>query len=472
MAQRLGRTTADGNGAAVGTADAVEGEDAMQRAETADAAGKTAAGKVAAEKTAAGKTAVTATADTAGSGPTAQPSVADRARSVSPEGSDGRRPRGWRRRRRAVGPVVPAVQVTGRVDEGPELDLASNDPLVGYLLSEAATVDITALELDSPALEKLKAAGVSLVVPLISSGNLIGLVNLGPRLSERDYSSEDRRLLNALAGYAGPAMRVGQLVRQQQAEARNRERIEQELKIAQIIQQQFLPKSVPDLPSWHVAAFYRPARTVGGDFYDFIELPDGRVMFVVGDVTDKGIPAALVMASTHALLRSTAPRLISPGAVLTHVNDLLCADIPAHMFVTCLALVLDPASGQIEFANAGHDVPYVRTAGGVAELRARGMPLGLMPGMDYEEKSFRFQPGDCALLHSDGLAEAHAPDREMFGFPRVAELTGRGASGEELIDLCLTELGAFTGPDAEQEDDITLVSLQRSMSAVYAGGDT
>ena len=100
----------------------------------------------------------------------------------------------------------------------------------------------------------------------------------------------------------------------------------------------------------------------------------------------------------------------------------------------------------------------------------RGMPLGLMPGMDYEEKAFKFQPGDCALLHSDGLAEAHSPDREMFGFPRVAELAGRGAAGEELIDLCLTELAAFTGPEAEQEDDITLVCLERSMSARYLGG--
>ncbi|HEY4854555.1 MAG TPA: GAF domain-containing SpoIIE family protein phosphatase [Streptosporangiaceae bacterium] len=433
MAQRLGRDTAGGNGAAAG-ADAV-GTDAVGTETDAAETGAEAAGTEAA----------------------AVATVANGHRS-------------WRRRR-APSPAVPAVAVTGRVDQGPELDLASNDPFVGYLLSEAGVVDITTLDLDSPALDRLKAAGVALVVPLISSGDLIGLVNLGPRLSERDYSSEDRRLLNALAGYAAPALRVGQLVRQQQAEARNRERIEQELKIAQIIQQQFLPKSVPDLASWHVAAFYRPARTVGGDFYDFIQLPDGRVMFVVGDVTDKGIPAALVMASTHALLRSAAPRLISPGAVLAHVNDLLCADIPAHMFVTCLALVLDPATGQVEFANAGHDVPYVRTAGGVAELRARGMPLGLMPGMDYEEKSFRFQPGDCALLHSDGLAEAHAPDREMFGFPRVAELAGRGASGEALIDLCLTELGAFTGPDAEQEDDITLVSLERTMSAVYAGGD-
>ena len=326
-------------------------------------------------------------------------------------------------------------------------------------------MDITGLQLESPALAGLKQAGVVLVVPLISSGSLVGMLSLGPRRSERGYSTDDLRLLNSLAGYAAPAMRVGQLVRQQQAEARQRERIDQELKIAQIIQQQFLPKSLPDLPSWHVAAFYRPARTVGGDFYDFIPLPDGRVMFVVGDVTDKGVPAALVMASTHALLRDAAPRLISPGKVLGHVNEMLCVDIPAHMFVTCLALVLDPVSGQIEFANAGHDVPYVRTRNGVQELRARGMPLGLMPGMDYEEKSFQFEPGDCALLHSDGLAEAHAPDREMFGFPRVAELVAKGPSGEALIDLCLTELGNFTGSEHEQEDDITLVSLQRSPSA-------
>src|SRR5579863_3632107 len=277
---------------------------------------------------------------------------------------------------------APAPRV---VPTGIDLDLAANDPLVGYLLSAAGAVDITNLRLASPALKALQAAGVVLVVPLISSGSLVGLLSLGPRMSERGYSSDDLRLLNSLAGYAAPAMRVGQLVRQQEAEARNRERIEQELKVAQLIQQQFLPKSLPELPSWHVAAFYRPARTVGGDFYDFIELPDGRVMFVVGDVTDKGVPAALVMASTHALLRDAAPRLISPGAVLGHVNDMLCADIPAHMFVTCLALVLDPVSGAAVFANAGHDVPYVRTRDGVAELRARGMPLGLMQGMAYEE---------------------------------------------------------------------------------------
>jgi serine phosphatase RsbU (regulator of sigma subunit) len=365
---------------------------------------------------------------------------------------------------------APEKRAAGGATLPADFDLAPHDPLRAYLLSQAGAVDITRLELSSPALAALKDAGIVLVVPLVSSGELIGLLNLGPRLSERGYSGDDRRLLSALAGYAAPAMRVGQLVRQQQAEARDRERIEQELKVAQLIQQQFLPKSVPDLPSWHVAAFYRPARTVGGDFYDFIPLPDGRLMVVIGDVTDKGVPAALVMASTHALLRGAAPRLISPGAVLAHVNDLLCADIPAHMFVTCLALVLDPPTGRLEFANAGHDVPYVRTQAGVAELRARGMPLGLMPGMEYEEKTFQMGPGDSVLLHSDGLAEAHSADREMFGFPRVSALVGRSAPGEALIDACLAELAAFTGPGHEQEDDITLVTLERSYSAVYAEG--
>jgi serine phosphatase RsbU (regulator of sigma subunit) len=458
MAPGLERTSAGGNGGVAGT---------VAEVPVRDPAGKPAgsgAGQVPTD--AEGPASVSPAANGAAPGPPGPGQPGAGALLAA-------RPRTWRRGWRRSQPTAAApapVPAPSQIIQGPEIDLASNDPLVGYLLSAAGAVDIRGLELDSPALAAMKDAGVVLTVPLISSGSLIGVVSLGPRLSERDYSSEDRRLLNALAGYAAPAMRVGQLVRQQEAEARNRERIEQELKIAQIIQQQFLPKTVPDLPSWHVAAFYRPARTVGGDFYDFIPLPDGRVMFVVGDVTDKGIPAALVMASTHALLRGAAPRLISPGAVLAHVNDLLCADIPAHMFVTCLALVLDPLSGKIEFANAGHDVPYVRTAGGVAELRARGMPLGLMPGMEYEEKTFQFQPGDCALLHSDGLAEAHSPDRQMFGFPRVAELAGRGPSGEELIDLCLTELAAFTGPQAEQEDDITLVCLERSISALYAGG--
>ena len=349
-------------------------------------------------------------------------------------------------------------------------ELSDDDPFTAYLLAAAGPVDIRRLDLESPTLKSLKEAGAVLVVPMISAGAPVGVLALGPRKSERDYTTDDRQLLDALARYAAPAIRVGQLVREQQAEALRRERIEQQLNVARLVQRQFLPKSLPELPGWQMAAFYRPALIVGGDFYDFIPLPGGRVMVVIGDVTGKGVPAALVMASTHSLLRAAAPRLISPGAVLEKVNGLLCKDTPAQMFATCLALVLDGASGRVTFANAGHDVPYVRTADGVAELRARGMPLGLMPGMTYEEKTFPFRPGDRALLHSDGLSEAHGTGHEMFGFPRVAALAGRETSCQGLLDLCLRELEAFTGPGYEQEDDITLLALERVPDAAPGSG--
>lgn len=376
-------------------------------------------------------------------------------------------------RRRLLGRQADAARV-GRAGAGPAaapedevepVDIAPNDPLLAYLQSATGAVDVEALELDSPALTALKAAGVKLAVPLVSQGELIGVLNLGPRRSEQDYSTDDRKLLDNLAAQAAPALRVGQLVREQQAEAATRQRFKQELEVARLIQQNFLPKVLPDLPGWQVAAYYQPAREVGGDFYDVIPLPDGQVGFVIGDVTDKGVPAALVMAATRSVLRASAQRIVEPGAVLERVNEHLCPDMPEKMFVTCLYGVLEPATGRFRFANAGHDLPYVKTADGSVELRARGMPLGLMPGMSYEEKETVLAPGDSMLLHSDGVVEAHDPDREMFGFPRLKEAVARYPGGGELIDRVITDLRAHTGPDAEQEDDITMVTLSRSPAA-------
>jgi Stage II sporulation protein E (SpoIIE)/GAF domain len=273
------------------------------------------------------------------------------------------------------------------------VEIAPNDPIIGYFQTATGAVDVDALELESPALEALRAAGVKLAVPLVSQGELIGVLNLGPRLSEQDYSGDDRKLLDNLAAQAAPAVRVGQLVRQQEAEVRDRERIEQELKVATLIQQNFLPKELPDLSGWQVAAYYRPAREVGGDFYDFIELDDDKLGIVIGDVTDKGVPAAMVMAATRSVLRASAQRLMAPGEVLERVNELLVPDMPEKMFVTCFYAVLERKSGKLSFANAGHDVPYLGTPDGeVHELRARGMPLGLMPGMDYEEAEITLAP--------------------------------------------------------------------------------
>jgi serine phosphatase RsbU (regulator of sigma subunit)/anti-sigma regulatory factor (Ser/Thr protein kinase) len=372
------------------------------------------------------------------------------------------------RREPRVRPTTEPVAAPPERVEAPPVEIAPNDPLIAYFSGATGAVDIGALQLDSPALEGLREAGIKLVVPLVSQGELIGLLNLGPRRSEQEYSADDRKLLNDLAGHAAPAVRVAQLVREQEAEVRQRERIEQELRVAQLIQQQFLPQELPDLPGWQVAAYYGPAREVGGDFYDFIKLPDDQIGIVVGDVTDKGVPAALVMATTHSILRAEAPRLVAPSEVLTRVNNLLVEEMPAHMFVTCLYAVLDPASGRIRYANAGHNVPYVSTEGGVTELRATGMPLGLLPEMTYEEKEATLALGDTVLLHSDGLAEAHNPKREMFGFPRVAFLTGEASDGEVLIDRLLKELQEFTGAGVEQEDDITLVTIGRRAAGAAA----
>ena len=366
------------------------------------------------------------------------------------------------RRDRGSTLTVPA-EIATPAAVAPEVDIAPNDPLLAYLAQSTGAVDLDALELESPAVADLRNAGMQLVVPLVTHGELVGLLSLGPRLSEQEYSREDRKLLDDLAGYAAPAVRVAQLVQQQKAEVQERSRLEQELKVATLIQQQFLPKELPHLPGWDVAAYYQPAREVGGDFYDFIDLPDGQVGIVCGDVTDKGVPAALIMAKTHSILRADAPRLVSPGEVLARANTLLAAEMPPNMFVTCLYAVLNPATGHLRFANAGHPLPYRRTVGGeVDELRATGMPLGLLDGMEYEEAETILQPGETILLHSDGVAEAHGANREMFGFPRLAAMVGADAAGQDLIDDVLAHLGTFVGAEAEQEDDITLVTIHRS----------
>src|SRR5919199_1704853 len=236
----------------------------------------------------------------------------------------------------------------------PEVHIAPEDPILAYLANASGVVELEKLELDSsPALEAMKAAEIKLVVPLVSQGELIGLLNLGPRLSQQEYSADDRKLLSDLSIQTAPAVRVAQLVRQQQQEAQQRERIEQELRVASLIQQTLLPKSLPELDSYRVAVYYQPAREVGGDFYDFLQLPDDRLGFVVGDVTDKGVPAALVMATTRSIMRAAANRLDSPGKILGRVNDLLYPDIPPNMFVTCLAALLDTKSGRLRYANAG-----------------------------------------------------------------------------------------------------------------------
>jgi len=247
------------------------------------------------------------------------------------------------------------------------------------------------------------------------------------------------------------------------AQVQERERIEQELQVARQIQQELLPESVPELDGWQIATYYGPAREVGGDFYDFVDLSGGRLGLIVGDATGHGMPAALVMATTRGMLRAVVQSLESPGEVLARVNEALAADIPPSTFVTCFYGILDPKSGRFIYANAGHNLPCRRHNDQADELSARGMPLGLMIGTGYEEKQAVLESGDSILFYSDGLVEAHDPQREMFGFPRLRRLVAEhDAEERSLVDILMDELRSFAGDSWEQEDDITLVTLRRS----------
>ena len=245
-------------------------------------------------------------------------------------------------------------------------------------------------------------------------------------------------------------------------ELREREQFEHELRVAQRIQQALLPKELPLLDDWEIVPYYQPAREVGGDFYDFLTLPDGRVGVIIGDVSGKGVAAALVMANTQSVLRAVSQVSATPGELLSQVNEVLWTYIPPNMFVTCFCGILNPESGRFTYANAGHNPPLRQHGGKPTDLRATGMPLGLMPGMTYEVKATVLLPGDGVLFYSDGLIEAHNTEREMLGSSRLKALVTEHVSGvKHLTAYVVAELRRFTGEHWEQEDDITLVTLER-----------
>jgi len=296
-------------------------------------------------------------------------------------------------------------------------------------------------------------------------GELMGVAPTGRELTNRAIVVH--RIVEGKIAEEWGMGTIGATLRKQRLEyeIRERERVEQELKVARRIQQASLPKEVPTLEGWQISPLYLPAREVGGDFYDFHLLSEDRLGVVVGDATGKGVPAALVMSMTCGMLQATAQALdsSSPGAVLEQVNETLLARIPANMFVTCFYSILDPGSGRLHYANAGHDLPYLRRHKGEPEERkARGMPLGLMSGMSYEENETALDVGEAALFYSDGLVEAHDSNGEMFGFPRLRELVAELGEQRSLEEALLEELYSFVGEGWEQEDDITLLTLRRT----------
>jgi serine phosphatase RsbU (regulator of sigma subunit) len=174
------------------------------------------------------------------------------------------------------------------------------------------------------------------------------------------------------------------------------------------------------------------------------------------------MPAALAMATTLTVLRVIAAQVATPGATLARMNALLCPDMSPSMFVTCLYAVLDPPSGRLTFANAGHNMPCLQTAHGVTELSVRGMPLGLLEGSEYEEKEIALNTGDRLLMYSDGLVEAHDPAGQMLGFKRLLDLVAEAPADGSLINVLRTRLEAHVGSAWSQEDDVTMLTVVRA----------
>jgi serine phosphatase RsbU (regulator of sigma subunit)/anti-sigma regulatory factor (Ser/Thr protein kinase) len=289
--------------------------------------------------------------------------------------------------------------------------------------------------------------------PLVAVGECFGLVLL-EELPEIDA----RPLLTAMTAWT--AATIAALQARHQADAANRILTARadELGIAEIIQRSLLPQGAPRLPDWSITQHYQPARTIGGDLYDFIPLPNGLLALVLGDASDKGVPAALMMATVKPLLRAAAQRLVLPGLVLAEVNEGLCTQIPPGMFVTCFLALLDPVNGRLRYANAGQTAPFVVTEGKVEPLEASGWPLGMLPGRSYDEGEIVLGLGHALVLYSDGLSESSSESGEFFGTDRIKTVLSTLGTSDPVAAL---EAARRDHDDSgeEQDDDITMVAL-------------
>lgn len=244
-----------------------------------------------------------------------------------------------------------------------------------------------------------------------------------------------------------------------------KERIESELKIARAIQMSMVPKifpPFPDRPEFDLYAVIEPAKEVGGDFYDFFFTDDEHLYFVIGDVSDKGVPASLFMAVTKTLIRSQTSKEMSPDEVLTRVNQDLCVDNDSNMFVTVFCGVLHTRTGEVWYSNGGHNPPYLLSASGEVETleRTGGLVLGVMDDMPYQSKQVTLSTGDSLFLFTDGITEAMDCHDDLFSDARLRAVLRQmhGASSAEIIRGVVSEVERFAA-GAPQSDDITALAL-------------
>lgn len=301
-----------------------------------------------------------------------------------------------------------------------------------------------------------------LAVPIAIEESPRGLLAVGDKESRRGvgpFPPTDRRTLVLFANQAAIALENARL----HIQALEKERLERELDLAAEIQRQILPKGAPQVPGFDLAGWNRPARQVGGDYYDFFHLEDGRIGLVVGDVSGKAMPAALLVSTLHSALRLLLDRIGVGPELLDRLNRHLLESSLSNKFVTLILAGLDPATGAMSYLNAGHNpAVLLRRDGGVELLGPGGVPLGLLPNVVYGTREVEVRPGDLLCLYSDGITEEESPADEEFGMDRLVDCLAshRDRPIGEIVEAIDQAVTRFAG-GLPQRDDQTVVLLRR-----------
>ena len=298
-----------------------------------------------------------------------------------------------------------------------------------------------------------------LAVPLGVGQSIFGIIYADSPLTEARFTEDHLKVLTTLGSVAAIRVENARLIE----EHLGRERLERELQLAREIQQRFQPTTAPTVPGYELQGISFPSYEIGGDYYDFIPRPDGRMIIALGDVSGKGTAAALLMSSLHAAVHAQVASHQSIAETITAVNQYLAENTPANRFVTLFYAELDPQSGALSFLNAGHNPPLIIHAAGTVEtLAAGGLPLGIMPDAPYREGRTQLQPGDALIVYSDGVTETQNPQGEEFGPDRLQSvvthnLDSSAAGLRDKIEAALTKFAQGT----PAVDDITLVIVKR-----------
>jgi len=303
-----------------------------------------------------------------------------------------------------------------------------------------------------------EALQASLMVPLVFQDKVIGLLNLGEKKSGKFYNREDIDLLHALANQSAVAIENARLFQ----ENLEKQRMEEELNIARDLQISMLPAACPEIKGFTIAATSIPAREVGGDFYDFIEMGEDRAGFVVGDVTGKSVSGALVMSSSRSVFRMLSEEQLSVGDIMTRANSRIKKDITTGMFVALLYAVLNAKDRTVSLCSAGQTQPiHISAKTGEAvlvETKGDNFPLGILDDADYLETQLQLEAGDRVVFYTDGIVEAMNKQKEMFGFDRLLEVVkgARSLSADSLLKDITDKVNEFAG-GAAQHDDLTVI---------------